>query len=242
VRDEHQDDCWARWREVLQSARWPETDEVKWDGLAGGRSRQPRDLRLVDALFRALGALPVTCLAVVIKTDAARKQRPDLFGKSPLGEDAELMHREALAWLLERYQRVLDHGTAYGSILLDSRRRRGDSSKDVALRSRINAWRCEGRMGASADERLAMDNLLNSVRFEDSRDHIGLQMVDLVAGCTRRKVWSDDGHARRWFAMIEPRFARHPVLGDIDGTGLVVWPRSQKQRAKPQNDRTAFER
>jgi hypothetical protein len=243
VRDEDWSSCERAWYATLDRSNRPRFEEVHWHALAGrGSQNHDRDAQLLDALFSLLAKLPLTCLAVAIKSDAARKKRPDLFGASDSPHDDELMYREALAWLLERYQRVLDHSGSYGSVLLDSRARRSDPTKDEALFLRIKQWLRDGRSGTSPEEHLALVNLLESIRFADSRDQIGLQVADLVAGCTRRALSSADRNAARWYAKLEPRFARHPTLDDVDGTGLVRWPRSHNQHAKPQNDLPAFER
>jgi len=200
---------------AASAAGWPLERELKWHGIRRGLVPGA----VADAVFAELAAAPLTCFVCVLRPLAGRRLHPEMFATP---EDT---YATALMLLAERFQRFLAHSGSYGLIVLDSRR------PELHDRTR----RFFERLREEGTEYLQFDRLVDCLMFSPSHFSTGLQIADLVVGVT---LASRDrlGDASRWWRQLEPRFARHPVRGTIEGVGLKEFPElSRPSREAPRN-------
>jgi hypothetical protein len=209
-------DRWAelrdRWNAALGSGGWPPDKEAKWHGIRTGEIPPA----VADALFAALAAAPVTCFAVILRPLAGRQAHPDFFASD------EETYATALTFLAERFHRFLARNDSHGAIVLDSREREIDDR----LRRYFDRLHREGTRYT------ALERIVDSLLLGPSHFSLGLQVADLVVGTTLAAQRAP-GDATRWFKQLQPRFARHPDSGEIDGVGLKFFP------DKPQGEKAA---
>lgn len=208
-------DDWRLTRDRLAAALsehgWPADRELKWHGCRTG-SVPPA---VADAAYATLASCPITCFVCLLRPLAGRQSHPELFASS---EDT---YATALTFLAERFQRFLAEQGSYGLIVLDSRR----SELDERMRRFFERLREQGT------PYLSFERLIDCLMFAPSHLSTGLQIADLVVGATlaaRRR----QGDASRWFKQLEPRFARHPARGTIDGVGVKVFPEPAGDRRR----------
>jgi hypothetical protein len=201
-----------RWRSALLAHAWPSDKELKWHGTRTGEVPPA----LADAVFEALAASPITCFTVVLRPLAARQRRPDLFAT------ADDVYANALMYLAERYQRFLARQDAYGVIVLDSRR----EDLDGRLRRFFEGLQRNGT------PYVALERIVDALLLGPSQHSIGLQTADLVVASALAAQRSL-GDASRWHKQLLPRFARHPDTGELDGVGLVTYPRKARGEEPP---------
>jgi hypothetical protein len=201
-----------RWLAALAAHGWPAEKELKWHGTRTGEVPPA----LADDVFAAIAASPVTCIVIVLKPLAAKQRRPDLFG-SP-----EDVYTQALMWLAERYQRFLAREDAYGVMVLDSRQ----PDLDNRLRRFFERLQREGT------PYVRLERIVDSLLLGPSHHSIGLQVADLVVASTLAAQRAM-GDASRWHKQLQPRFNRHPDTGELDGVGLVVYPRKARGDEPP---------
>lgn len=67
-------------------------------------------------------------------------------------------------------------------------------------------------------------NLIEGVFIAPSHLSVGIQLSDMVAGAVYRKFARQDS---RFFDLIKTSFRKNN-LGEIDGYGLIRWPKKQK--------------
>ena len=201
-----------RWRDMLDGHGWPADKELKWHGTRSGEV--PPDV--ADAAFRALAEMPVSCFVTVLRPLAGRQSHPDFFASD---DDT---YATALTFIAERFQRFLAREDSYGVIVLDSRRREVDDR----LR------RFFERLQESGTPFTQLERIVDSLMMGPSHHSLGLQLADLVVGTTLTAQRAP-GDASRWFKQLQPRFARHPDSGEVDGVGLKVFPEKVKGEEAP---------
>ena len=192
-----------RWRSALEAHDWPLDKELKWHGCVTGEVPPV----VADAGFSALAEAPITCFVCVLRPLAGREIHPEFFTGD---EDT---YATALTLLSERFQRFLAAEDSYGVIVLDSRRR----ELDDRLR------RFFERLQQDGTDYLDLERIVDSLMFGPSHHSLGLQIADLVVGATL-KAQRAPGDASRWLKQLDPRFARHPDTGEVDGVGLKIFP------------------
>lgn len=192
------------WHETLSRVGWPEGREIKWHGIQTGEVPPA----LADALFRALAAAPITCFVVVLRPVAGRRVAPELVSTD------EMTYSTALKFLIERYERWLSRNNDFGAVVVDSR------AEDLDRRLR----RFYERIQRDGTEYMKLERLVDSLLLGPSHHSVGLQAADLVVGSARASR-RGPGDASRWHRQLHARFARHPDTGEVNGVGLVVWPR-----------------
>lgn len=201
-----------RWQAALNAYAWPADREVKWHATRTGEVPPA----LADAVFDALAQAPITCFAVLIRPLAARQRRPDLFATD------NDVYANALMYLAERYQRFLARHDAYGVIVLDSRR----EELDQRLRRFFEQLQRNGTPYVS------LERIVDALLLGPSHHSLGLQAADLVIASTLAAQRSL-GDASRWHKQLLPRFARHPDTGELEGVGLVTYPRKARGEEPP---------
>jgi hypothetical protein len=202
----------ARWEAALGAHGWPLDKEVKWHGTRTGEV--PPDL--ADAVYAELAAAPMTCFVTILRPLAGRQAYPDFFASD---EDT---YATALTFLAERFQRFLAREDSHGVIILDSRRREVDD----------RMRRFFERLQSAGSSYMAIDRIVDSLLLGPSHYSLGLQVADLVVGCTLASQKAP-GDASRWHKQLLPRFARHPDTGEVDGVGLKFFPDKAKGEERP---------
>jgi hypothetical protein len=147
----------------------------------------------------------------LLRHGAAADRRPP--GGVGFFETDEDTYATALTFVAERFQRLLEDRDSYGVVVLDSRKREVDD------RMRRFFERIQ-REGTAYRE---LNRIIDSLLLGPSHYSLGLQVADLVVATTL-KAQRAPGDATRWLRQLEPRFARHPVSGEIDGVGLKIYP------------------
>jgi Protein of unknown function (DUF3800) len=151
----------------------------------------------------------------VLRDGAAADRRPP--GGVGFFETDEDTYATALTFVAERFQRLLEDRDSYGVVVLDSRKREVDD------RMRRFFERIQ-REGTAYRE---LNRIIDSLLLGPSHYSLGLQVADLVVATTL-KAQRAPGDATRWLKHLEPRFARHPVSGEIEGVGLKIYPAPPK--------------
>jgi hypothetical protein len=201
------------WQSTLREAGWPADREVKWHGIRTGEVPPA----LADAVYAALARAPVTCFVCALDLELGRAQEPDFF------RTAEDTYATALMFLAERFQHHLQAEDDLGMIVVDSRHRESDSR----LRRFFSDLQADGT------PYMKLDRIVEGLFLGPSHYSIGLQCADLVVAATaaaERGV----GHGHGYLRTLEPRFARHPSSGEIEGVGLKRFPETE------QRERTHF--
>jgi hypothetical protein len=202
----------ARWNDCLEAAEWPSDRELKWSGTASGEV--PPDT--ADAVYSCLAGLPVVCFATILY--------PHFDGYDEFFGTDEHTYATALTFIAERYQRFLSNKDEYGVIVLDSRR----PDMDEPVRRFFRRIQQEGTQFAE------LDRIVDGLLLGPSHHSLGLQLADLVVGCTRAATFAL-GDNTRWFRQLEAVFARHPSSGQISGVGVKYFPDSVKPDQRPGN-------
>lgn len=192
-----------RWNAALATAGWPPDKEVKWHGTRSGEVPPA----LADEIFAALAGAAITCFVVVLRPLAGKRVHPEFFASD------EESYATALTFLAERFNRFLAREDSHGVIVLDSRERESDDR----LRRYFDRIHREGTRYTE------LGRIVDSLLLGPSHFSLGLQVADLVVGATLAAQRAP-GDASRWFKQLEPRFARHPDSGEVDGVGLKFFP------------------
>ncbi len=191
------------WQETLRGAGWPLDRELKWHGIRTGEVPPA----LGDAVYAALARAPVTCFVCVLDIELGRSDAPEFF------TTAEETYATGLMFLAERFQHHLQAEDDVGLIVVDSRHREEDS--------RLRRFFSDLQAGGTPYMKLG--RIVEGLFLGPSHYSIGLQCADLVVAATaaaERGV----GQGRGYLRTLEPRFARHPSTGSIDGVGLKRFP------------------
>jgi hypothetical protein len=203
IRDRDWPELRELWQDTLRTAGWPLDREVKWHGIRTGEVPPA----LADEVFAALARAPVTCFVCVLDLERGRLEEPDFF------RTEEETYATALMFLAERFQHHLQTVDDLGMIVVDSRYRESDSR----LRRFFSDLQAEGT------PYMKLGRIVEGLFLGPSHYSIGLQCADLVVAATaaaERGVGQGSGYVRR----LEPRFARHPSTGAIEGVGLKRFP------------------
>jgi hypothetical protein len=203
IRDRDWPELRELWQDTLGAAGWPLDREVKWHGIRKGEVPPA----LADAVFAALARAPVTCFVCVLDLERGRAEEPDFF------RTEEDTYATALMFLAERFQHHLQAEDDLGMIVVDSRHRESDSR----LRRFFSDLQAEGT------PYMKLGRIVEGLFLGPSHYSIGLQCADLVVAATaaaERGIGQGSGYVRR----LEPRFARHPSTGAVEGVGLKRFP------------------
>ncbi len=203
IRDRDWPELRELWQDTLRDAGWPPDREVKWHGIRKGEVPPT----LADAVFAALARAPVTCFVCVLDLERGHALEPDFFRTD------EEIYATALMFLAERFQHHLQTVDDLGMIVVDSRHRESDSR----LRRFFSDLQAEGT------PYVKLGRVVEGLFLGPSHYSIGLQCADLVVAATaagERGIGQGSGYVRK----LEPRFARHPSTGAIDGVGLKRFP------------------
>lgn len=201
----------AAWATALGAAGWPPDKEIKWHGTRSGEVPP----NLADALYSVLGSAPIRCFVVVLRPLAGREAHPQFF------KSDDETYATALTFLAERFHRYLARDDSHGVIVLDSREREADDR----LRRYFD------RIHRDGTRYTELGRIVDSLLLGPSHFSLGLQIADLVVGATLAAQRAP-GDASRWLRELQPRFARHPDTGEIDGVGLKFFPdRPKGERA-----------
>lgn len=116
-------------------------------------------------------------------------------------------------FLAERYQHLLAEEGDLGLIVVDSRFREDDR--------RLRRFFAD--LTEEGTPYMKLGRIVEGLFLGPSHYSIGLQCADLVVAATaasERGVGAGAGYFKR----LEPRFARHPQSGAIEGVGLKRFP------------------
>ena len=96
-------------------------------------------------------------------------------------------------------------------------------------------WGSVDELLAPARERRRADQIgrEEALFLGPSHYSIGLQAADLVVASTLASSGGQLGDASRWYKQLQPRFARHPATGQLDGVGFKVFPGRIKGAEEP---------
>lgn len=195
------------WHATLRAHRWPLDREVKWHGI---RSDEVPDA-LADAVYRMLAAAPIACFVTILDVTSGPREFPPAehaYFRSP-----EDVYATGLMFLAERFEHLLEREHELGIIVVDSRYR----EDDARLRRFFEGLQADGT------PYMQLGQMVEGLFLGPSRYSIGLQCADLVVAATaaaERGV----GVGRGYLRLLEPRFARHPVSGELEGVGLKRFP------------------
>jgi Protein of unknown function (DUF3800) len=205
----------AVWQGTLREHRWPLDREVKWHGIRKGEVPPA----LADAVFVALATAPFTAYVTVMDLDAGPEAFPP--AEHPYFRSPEDVYSTALMFLAERFQHQLAAADEFGIIVIDSR----FQEKDARLR------RFFGDLTEEGTPYMKLERIVEGLFLGPSHYSIGLQCADLVVAATvaaQRSIGQGSGYFKR----LLPRFARHPVTGELDGVGLKRFPEAEpRERA-----------
>ena len=210
VRADHWHVLRARWDACLAEVGWPGDKELKWSGTRTGEV--PPDT--ADAVYGCLATLPIECFVTLLY--------PQIGGYEEQFATGEDTYATALTFIAERYQRFLAHHDAYGVIVLDSRRRETDDR----MRRFFTRIQRDGTPFAE------LERIVDGLLLGPSHFSLGLQLADLVVGCSRAATISLGEDSRR-FRLLQDVFARHPSSGEVLGVGLKYFPDSVKPEQPP---------
>ena len=100
-----------------------------------------------------------------------------------------------------------------GLIVVDSRFR----EEDTRLRRFFSGLQADGTPYSR------LDRIVEGLFLGPSHYSIGLQCADLVVAITAAAE-RGGGQARGYLKLLWPRFAVHPVKGEVEGVGLERFP------------------
>jgi Protein of unknown function (DUF3800) len=206
----------ALWQGTLHEHRWPLEREVKWHGIRKGEVPPA----LADAIFVALAAAPFTAYVVVMDLDRGPEAFPP--GEHAFFRSPEDIYGTALMFLAERFHHLLAAEDDFGIIVIDSRFK----EEDARLR------RFFGDLTEAGTPYVKLERIVEGLFLGPSHYSIGLQCADLVVAATvaaQRGVGQGGGY----FKQLAPRFARHPVTGELEGVGLKRFP-GPEPRERPE--------
>jgi hypothetical protein len=201
----------ARWDDCLAEVDWPADKELKWSGTRSGEVPPAT----ADAVYDCLATLPIECFVTVLY--------PQMSGYDEFFGTPEDTYATALTFLAERYQRFLTHHDAHGVIVLDSRR----TETDDRMRRFFTRIQREGTPFAE------LERIVDGLLLGPSHFSLGLQLADLVVGCSRAATFELGENSRR-FKSLRDVFARHPSTGEVLGVGLKYFPDSVKPELPPE--------
>jgi hypothetical protein len=198
------------WQGTLAEHGWPPDREIKWHGIRKGEVPPT----LADAVVSALVRAPLTCYVTLLDIELGLEAAPEFFASE------EETYSTGLMFLAERFQLLLQDEEAVGMIVVDSRFREEDS--------RLRRFFSDLTKDGTPYSRL--DRIIEGLFLGPSHYSIGLQCADLVVSITAAAE-RGNGQARGYLKRVLPRFAVHPVKGELEGVGLKRFPeRVQRPR------------
>ena len=195
------------WQGTLRRHSWPLDREIKWHGIRKGEVPPS----LADGVYETLAASPIRCFVTVLDPDRGPEEFPpaefDYF------RSAEDVYSTALMFLAERFEHLLEAEDDVGLIVVDSRFR----EQDHRLR------RFFSDLQEAGTPYMRLSRIVEGLFLGPSHYSIGLQCADLVVAAT---VAAERGRGEgpMYFRKLEPRFARHPATGELEGVGLKHFP------------------
>jgi hypothetical protein len=191
------------WQRTLAEHGWPQEKEIKWHGIRNGEVPPA----LADAVYTALANAPFTAYVTLLDQQLGLQLEPDFF------RTADEVYATGLMFLAERFHHLLQAEDDVGMIVVDSRRR----EQDQRLR------RFFADLTKDGTPYMQLPRIVEGLVLGPSHYSIGLQCADLVvattAGAERRS-----GQGRGYLRKVLPRFAMHPVTGELDGVGIKRFP------------------
>ncbi len=154
--------CGAAGTTASRPQGWPVDKELKWSGTGSGEVPPA----VAEAAYACLPTLPIECFVTVLY--------PTLSGYEEFFGSDENTYSTALIFIAERYQRFLAHRDAYGVIVLDSRMRESDDR----LRRFFTDMQREGTPFTE------LERIVDGLLFGPSHFSLGLQLADLMVGCS----------------------------------------------------------
>jgi hypothetical protein len=191
------------WQATLAAHAWPAEREVKWHGIRTGEVLPA----LADAVVTALAHAPLTCYVTLLDQELGLEAAPEFFASE------EDVYATGLMFLAERFQYLLAAEDEVGLIVVDSRFREEDSR----LRRFFSDLTKDGTPYSQ------LDRLVEGLFLGPSHYSVGLQCADLVVAITAAAE-RGSGQARGYLKTLWPRFAVHPVKGEVEGVGLKRFP------------------
>ena len=191
------------WQETLSAAGWPLDREVKWHGIRNGEVPP----RLADAVFDVLAAAPLTAYVTLLDLELGPEREPDFFG-SP-----EDVYATGLMFLAERFHHLLEAEDDLGLIVVDSRFREDDQ--------RLRRFFAD--LTKDGTPYMQLPRIVEGLFLGPSHYSIGLQCADLIVASTA-SAERGGGQAGGYLKKLLPRFAVHPLTGELDGVGLKRFP------------------
>jgi hypothetical protein len=191
------------WQRALAEHGWPPEREVKWHGIRTGEVPPT----LADAVVATLARAPLTCYVTLLDQELGLELEPDFFTTE---EDT---YATGLMFLAERFQFLLQAEDDVGMIVVDSRFR----EEDTRLRRFFSDLTKDGTPYSR------LDRIVEGLFLGPSHHSIGLQCADLVVAITAAAE-RGSGQARGYLRTLLPRFARHPMTGELEGVGLKRFP------------------
>lgn len=194
-----------RWNDCLTEVGWPVEKELKWSGTRDGGVPPG----VADAAYACLAEQEVECFVTMLW--------PDIAGYEEYFADDETTYTTALTFLAERFNRSLAHHDSFGAVVLDSRR----SEEDDRMRRFFTDIQNQGTRFAD------LDRIVDGLMLAPSHFSLGLQLADLVVGCTRAAELKI-GDGARYHKQLLPKFARNPANGEVEGAGLKRFPFNER--------------
>jgi hypothetical protein len=191
------------WQATLAAHGWPADREVKSHGIRTGEVPPA----LADAVVSALAHAPLTCYVTLLDQELGLEAAPEFFATE---EDT---YATGLMFLAERFQHLLVAEDDVGLIVVDSRFREEDS--------RLRRFFSDLTKDGTPYSRL--DRIVEGLFLGPSHYSIGLQCADLVVAIAAAAE-RGQGQARGYLKTLLPRFALHPMTGELEGVGLKRFP------------------
>jgi hypothetical protein len=166
---------------------------------------------LADAVYETLAAAPFTAYVAVMDLERGPAEFPP--AEHPFFRSPEDVYATALMFLAERFQHLLTEEDDVGMIVVDSRFR----EDDMRLRRFFADLTEEGT------PYMKLGRIVEGLFLSPSHLSLGLQCADLIVAATaasERAIGQGSGYVKK----LEPRFARHPQSGSIDGVGIKRFP------------------
>lgn len=204
-----------RFRNCLTESGWPEDKEFKWSEINLSTSASDAAYPVYDLLAE----LPIKCLTTILYTNDSDPGFHEKFFR-----DEETVYGTALTFVAERFQMFLEMEDSYGVVVLDSRR----YEEDNLLRRYFD------RIHEDGTEFLKLNRIVDGLLLGPSHFSLGIQLADLVVGPTRANQIGSRGVASHCFRTLKPNFMTHPEKGEIEGSGLKVFPDRKRMNERQQ--------
>jgi Protein of unknown function (DUF3800) len=203
VRDADWPELRGAWLDTLAKHHWPLDREIKWHGVRKGEVPPA----LADAIFAMLAQAPLTAYVTLLDIELGRVREPEFFATN------EDVYATALMFLAERFHHLLAGEDDLGLIVVDSRFREDDE--------RLRRFFAD--LTKDGTPYMQLPRLVEGLFLGPSHYSIGLQCADLIVAMTANAE-RGPGQGRGYLRTMLPRFATHPVSGELEGVGLKRFP------------------